>query len=518
MDLVEDLFVTPMKKASADAAMIDSLADEAAQIGKEIQATKITADNTTHPWDPQIALDLCDDAATKIIVLKKSIIDYNRHLEGDRNKFAAEDTLKPYYVSLVRLEQSLEDVRGALQSSANPAEVAVRDAVLQNDVGAVRKNFGGEKSIIDYPAMTLTALRRCMVGADYLRPYEKDVEQSSIFASAIRPWMLMAYYRAYGDLGSKGIMGEHGWFFYRPDVDYLVKPSVFDSRSRDVDPNDVPITDNIIGNIVSFKNRLTGNGIDLLLVIMPTKPSIYPELVNKRMKPESAGTFSHSLAIMEQLNKAGIETINLFGAFAAERNRDAAEGDSLYLRTDTHFKRRAVLLTAHAIANRVKQYPWYINGTTEYSIDSVVIFRSGDIGEMTNLGSFHLGKYEFSFPPESTLCYQVYRIARDEKGTVTDRTLYKDDYARSQILVLGDSFSRIYQTDLPKAAGWIAHLARDLSQPVASVVSDGGASTLVRQVLARKPQLLKNKKLVIWEIVERDFRFGAEGWKDVVIH
>ena len=313
-------------------------------------------------------------------------------------------------------------------------------------------------------------------------------------------------------------MGEHGWFFYRPDVDYLVKPSVFDSRSRDVDPNDVPITDNIIGNIVSFKNRLTGNGIDLLLVIMPTKPSIYPELVNKRMKPESAGTFSHSLAIMEQLNKAGIETINLFGAFAAERNRDAAEGDSLYLRTDTHFKRRAVLLTAHVIANRVKQYPWYINGTTEYSIDSVVIFRSGDIGEMTNLGSFHLGKYEFSFPPESTLCYQVYRIARDEKGTVTDRTLYKDDYARSQILVLGDSFSRIYQTDLPKAAGWIAHLARDLSQPVASVVSDGGASTLVRQVLARKPQLLKNKKLVIWEIVERDFRFGAEGWKDVVIH
>ena len=518
MDLVEDLFVTPMKKASADAAMIDSLADEAAQIGKEIQATKITADNTTHPWDPQIALDLCDDAATKIFVLKKSIIDYNRHLEGDLNKFAAEDTLKPYYVSLVRLEQSLEDVRGALQSSANPAEVAVRDAVLQNDVGAVRKNFGGEKSIIDYPAMTLTALRRCMVGADYLRPYEKDVEQSSIFASAIRPWMLMAYYRAYGDLGSKGIMGEHGWFFYRPDVDYLVKPSVFDSRSRDVDPNDVPITDNIIGNIVSFKNRLTGNGIDLLLVIMPTKPSIYPELVNKRMKPESAGTFSHSLAIMEQLNKAGIETINLFGAFAAERNRDAAEGDSLYLRTDTHFKRRAVLLTAHAIANRVKQYPWYINGTTEYSIDSVVIFRSGDIGEMTNLGSFHLGKYEFSFPPESTLCYQVYRIARDEKGTVTDRTLYKDDYARSQILVLGDSFSRIYQTDLPKAAGWIAHLARDLSQPVASVVSDGGASTLVRQVLARKPQLLKNKKLVIWEIVERDFRFGAEGWKDVVIH
>ncbi len=518
MDLIEDLFVTPMKKASADAAIIDSLAQEALQIGKEVHATKVTAGNTVHPWDSERALDLCDDAAMKIMMLKKSVIDYNRHLEGDRNKFAAEDTLKSYYVSLTRIERSVEEVRAAIQSSKNPNEVAVHCAILQNDVAVVRKNFGGEKSIIDYPAMTLTALRRCMVGADYLRSYEKDVEHSSIFASEIRPWMLMANYQVYGDLGSKGIMGERGWFFYRPDVDYLIKPSIFDFRSRDVDPNDVPITDNIIENIVSFKNHLAGKGIDLLLVIMPTKPSIYPELLNKKMKPESAGTFSHSLAIMERLNKAGIETINLFGAFAIERNRDAAEGDSLYLRTDTHFKRRAVLITAQVIADRVKQYIWYINGTTEYGIDSVVVSRFGDIGEMTNLGNFHLWKYKFSFLPESTLCYQVYRIERDKKGVVTGRTLYKDDYARSQVLVLGDSFSRIYQTDLPKSAGWIAHLARDLQQPVASVVNDGGASTLVRQVLARKPQLLKNKKLVIWEIVERDFRFGAEGWKDVVIH
>jgi hypothetical protein len=48
-------------------------------------------------------------------------------------------------------------------------------------------------------------------------------------------------------------------------------------------------------------------------------------------------------------------------------------------------------------------------------------------------------------------------------------------------------------------------------------VSDGGSSTLVRQSLARKPGLLKNKKLVIWEVVERDFRFGDEGWKKIEI-
>jgi hypothetical protein len=50
---------------------------------------------------------------------------------------------------------------------------------------------------------------------------------------------------------------------------------------------------------------------------------------------------------------------------------------------------------------------------------------------------------------------------------------------------------------------------------VTSIVNNGGASTLVRQELSRKPQLLVNKKVVVWEFVERDIRFGTEGWQIV---
>jgi hypothetical protein len=81
--------------------------------------------------------------------------------------------------------------------------------------------------------------------------------------------------------------------------------------------------------------------------------------------------------------------------------------------------------------------------------------------------------------------------------------------------VLGDSFLRIYERDEPGSAGFIAHLARELSQPLASIVNDGGASTLVRQELSRKSGLLEGKSLVIWEFVERDIRFGMEGWQGV---
>ena len=69
--------------------------------------------------------------------------------------------------------------------------------------------------------------------------------------------------------------------------------------------------------------------------------------------------------------------------------------------------------------------------------------------------------------------------------------------------------------DEPGSAGLIAHLARLLDQPLASIVNDGGASTLVRQELARKPELLDGKTLVIWEFIERDIRFGLQGWQHV---
>ena len=81
--------------------------------------------------------------------------------------------------------------------------------------------------------------------------------------------------------------------------------------------------------------------------------------------------------------------------------------------------------------------------------------------------------------------------------------------------MLGDSFLRIYERDEPGSAGFIAHLAHQLQRPVASIVNDGGASTLVRQGLARKPELLAGKTLVVWEFVERDIRFGLEGWQHV---
>jgi hypothetical protein len=92
--------------------------------------------------------------------------------------------------------------------------------------------------------------------------------------------------------------------------------------------------------------------------------------------------------------------------------------------------------------------------------------------------------------------------------------LFRDDRS-PEILVLGDSFLRIFERDPPGAAGLVAHLARLTGRRVGSIISDGGASTLVRQTLFRRPQLLAHARVVVWEFVERDLRLGTEGWQIV---
>jgi hypothetical protein len=105
---------------------------------------------------------------------------------------------------------------------------------------------------------------------------------------------------------------------------------------------------------------------------------------------------------------------------------------------------------------------------------------------------------------ETVPCVQV--ICRDTGQPYQDA-------GEAEILVLGDSFMRIYQQDAPTAAGFVAHLAKELRQPLMVLVNDGGGATLVRQELRARPVFLKHKKVVIWEFVERDIGLALEGWK-----
>ena len=397
----------------------------------------------------------------------------------------------------------------------------------------------------------------------YLRAFEHKVEDENALVLAVRPKYQLAVWNIFKDPGEKVVLGKNPsrlplsedtlsslvsrlssnkWLYYRQDVEFLVQPSPLDVRSAKLD--------NPIQAILKFRDQLKAKNVELLVVVTPGKPSIYPERLTGG-EASFTPVFGHGKKILDSLAALGLNTVNLYDPLWAAKTDDAKLG-ALYLNDDTHWTPRGAELAAREISAKVrKMIEAGVVDVGPESMDYValdsVADRMGDIGEMSGLNKFNTFKVqqvtghvvyeqkveERAAAPDSANAVEagepdstsamvtvadssvVDTAVQDVVAYDTTRTPFKDDFRKSKILILGDSFSRIYQTDAPVNAGWIAHFAREMKRPVSSIVSDGGASTLVREKLARKANVLKGKKLLIWEFVERDLRFGAEGWKDV---
>lgn len=323
----------------------------------------------------------------------------------------------------------------------------------------------------------------------FLRAFESELEDRSHVSQWTQPWMRGLQYLALNDLGERALEGRGAWLFYRPGVRYAIEP--WPPRNGGLPP-DMDVAD----AAADFKNQLAARGIELLVMPLPGKASVYPGRLAARAEDAGEAVYPHTSETMESLRAAGVEVLDVFGAF-----QEAAEaGGDLYLANDTHWTPAGAKLAAEMAAARLLELGWARRGGAGYAAKTVHIERAGDIPEMVRIPFL-----ERVHPPETVLCEQV--LAPDGSPRADD--------PRSELLVLGDSFLRIYELDEPGSAGFVSHLALELQAPVAAIVNDGGASTLVRQELARKRELLDNKRVVVWEFVERDIRFGTEGWRRV---
>ncbi|MBD3239186.1 MAG: hypothetical protein GF331_01265 [Chitinivibrionales bacterium] len=514
LDIVKDTFTKPLERANAIAGLFEKLAGKLEGVAELLSRAAEAGDDGSFDWYE--VESAAEEALFTVEDIRKRAVNINRHIKAD--------TLSKPILRIDSLRAVVNEVYEACQyEDGGEAESALERAVAYADGLAERYPRRG---IPDAPGLAWNAFwRHTVFSRRYLRAWEGEMEETSVCANTLRPPMQFIRYALMHDMGEKAVLGRNGWFFYKPGIEYLTYPYVRDRRSLPdtttniIDPSPVIMRENPITCITRFRRQLDSLGIELLVVIVPGKGSVYPDMLNESIPPEQSCKLSHSLRTIEELRDSGVAVVDLFGPFHEERMHDVQAGDSMYLAKDTHWRARGLRLCARLVADRVRQFDWYDAAweQTEYVLDSVTVDRVGDVGAMTALPDFAVRELKLAFAVEPTPCYQVYQIRRDEEGNEVGRSLYRDDFRRSRILILGDSFSRIYQTDAPRSAGWISHLAYELSQPVASIVSDGGASTLVRQKLARKASVLHGKKLVVWEFIERDLRFGAEGWKDIAL-
>jgi hypothetical protein len=321
-----------------------------------------------------------------------------------------------------------------------------------------------------------------------LRAGEHALEDASVVARALRPWMQAAQFFGLREAGEKAMIGRAGWLFYQPGLSFLTqRPRPGDSTPREA-----------LAAVLDFRDQLAARGIRLILLPAPNKESIYPDQLAGRAAPTTHVTGAETGEFLAQCEHAGLEVVDLFAVYRHARAQSAM---GLYLAQDSHWSPAGMRLAAAAVAERILARGLLARGSVAYDVLPAPIQRFGDLVRMLRSPPI-----ETRLAPEPIAAEQIIRHA--------DAAPYADDPA-SPVLVLGDSFLRIYEQDEPGHAGFIAHLARALGRPLTSIVNDGGASTLVRQELFRRPQWLAGKKVVVWEFVERDLRLGTEGWQRV---
>jgi hypothetical protein len=321
-----------------------------------------------------------------------------------------------------------------------------------------------------------------------LRGYEKVLQDASVTARALRPVMQAAQYFAMRDAGEKALTGPGGWLFYRPGVSYLTqRPGPGDSTVNDA-----------MTAVLRFRDDLASRGIRLIVMPAPNKESVYPDQIVWSAAPPEQVISDETRVFLAQCKAAGVEVVDLFVHFGAARRASSAP---LYLKQDSHWSPAGVDIAVSAVAGRILERGWLASGPIGYVARPAPVRELGDLVRMIRSPPI-----EAHAPPEAIATTQVVR--RDTGA------LFTDDPS-PEVLVIGDSFMRIYQRDQPGGAGFIAHLALALGSTVAGIYSDGGASTLVRQDLYRRPRLLSRAKVVVWEFVERDIRLGTEGWQIV---
>jgi hypothetical protein len=95
-----------------------------------------------------------------------------------------------------------------------------------------------------------------------------------------------------------------------------------------------------------------------------------------------------------------------------------------------------------------------------------------------------------------------------------DQQPYSDDPA-SPIVLLGDSFTAVYQLMDAEHAGVSAHVARGIGYPLDLVMSYGGGPNVRQKLLRGGWEALSGKRLVIWMMTARDLYDYWEDWESL---
>jgi hypothetical protein len=288
----------------------------------------------------------------------------------------------------------------------------------------------------------------------------------------------------------KALAGRDGFLFYRNSLEYVVGG---DLEKQKKGKNPLPV-------ILEFKKQLDTLGVDFLFVPVPTKVEVYPEKLDPDFEALKGVVNPYFRKLLSSLSREGVEVVDLLPALLAAKADKTANLELLFQHQDTHWTDRGLRLAADQLSTRIKRYPWYAELAKhgrQYGLRETSFTRFGDL--QSRLPEAEQKKYT----PETLVAHQVLRA---------DKQPYDDD-PDSPVVLLGDSFTGVYELTDAEHAGVSAHIARGISYPLDLVMSYGGGPNVRQKLLRRGTESLATKKLVIWMMTARDLYNYWEDWE-----
>ncbi|MFT7670816.1 MAG: hypothetical protein ACI8X5_003529 [Planctomycetota bacterium] len=319
--------------------------------------------------------------------------------------------------------------------------------------------------------------------------FERDLREASFIhtlASGYHQWLLFS---AFGHGNQKAVVGNDGWVYYGRDLDLVTSDGFL---SGDGAP--------ALEAILDFRDQLEARGVELLLLPVPAKAAANPEHFSSWTSAMSEVENQDSQRFFEILSAKGVHVVQMSGLYRELRGDQA----NLYLANDTHWTPSTMAQVAKRTAEETLRLLGDLEPSTSPSRWKRVAQEVSGPGDMLEMMRLPKGVVPFD-----SLELTTQRVIDAGTGEDFERA------ASAEVLLLGDSFSGVFgdaQLGFGEGAGLCAQLAFELNLPLDSIVIAGGSARAVRERLARRPGGVSGKKVVIWQISERDLIEGDDIW------
>ena len=244
-----------------------------------------------------------------------------------------------------------------------------------------------------------------------LHGYEHDLEASSLLISRVRPWVQYLQWTYLGDSGDKAVLGKQGWLFYGPSVRYATERRNGRPEDEGADP---------LAAICSFRDQLQAMGIRLLVVPVPNKESVYPEMLAGRAAAAGVVVCERTRRLLDGLRQRGIEHVTCSRRSTEPGKRRPGpdwQGSTWHRIVTGRPKERA--WRRESSPNKVLAAGVVRRGDHAFSERPLAVRRLGDLVQM-----LQVPQIEQSLARESLTCRQViqssvgepYRDAEQSQG------------------------------------------------------------------------------------------------------